>query len=137
MLVREFKSVVLTSRDPDATAAFYRDVLEIPLEQERHRGTLRHWACQLGSMHFAIHEDATFWLRTQPGGEEATIVSFTIDALEPVLARLEERGVAVVARNKIGPMSFVAVRDPDGRQVCLGTPWPVRHGSTAVLRPSE
>ncbi len=126
MLVREFKSVVLTSRDPAATAAFYRDVLDIPLEQENHRGTQRHWACQLGAMHFAIHEDATFWLRTEAGNDGATVVSFTVEELGPVLERLEQRGVPVIARNKIGPMSFVAVRDPDGRQVCLGTPWPSR-----------
>jgi hypothetical protein len=31
-----------------------------------------------------------------------------------------------------GPMSFVALRDPDGRQVCLGTPWPSRHGRAAT-----
>jgi catechol 2,3-dioxygenase-like lactoylglutathione lyase family enzyme len=132
MLVREFKSVVLTSRHPDATAAFYREVLEIPLEQENHRGTQRHWACQLGSMHFAIHEDATFWLHAQPGHVESTIVSFTVEELEPVLARLEQRGVAVIARNQIGPMSFVALRDLDGRQVCLGTPWPSRHGRAST-----
>jgi hypothetical protein len=41
-----------------------------------------------------------------------------------VRARLAERGIAIVAETKIGPMSFVAVRDPDGRNVCLGTPWP-------------
>jgi hypothetical protein len=43
-------------------------------------------------MHFAIHEDSTFWLRTQPGHDESTIVSFTVEELEPVLARLEQRG---------------------------------------------
>jgi hypothetical protein len=44
--------------------------------------------------------------------------------VRPIEARLAERGVEIVARTTIGPMSFIAVRDPDGRHVCFGTPWP-------------
>ena len=124
MMIREFKSVVLTSRNPDRTAAFYRDVLDIPLEEERHRGTLRHWACQLGALHFAIHPEEGFWLRTGSHAWPSTIVSFTVDTLEPLVARLADRGVAIESQTKIGPMSFVAVQDPDGRHVCFGTPYP-------------
>jgi hypothetical protein len=40
MMIREFKSVVLTSRHPDRAAAFYRDVLQIPLEEESERATI-------------------------------------------------------------------------------------------------
>ena len=128
-LVRDFKSIVLTSRTPDATATFYRDVLELPLEEERHRGTVRHWACQVGSLHFAIHDLETFWLPSQVGGEAPpTVVSFTVDDLETLAARLAERGVPIEARTRIGPMSFLAVRDPDGRHVCFGTPWPDTSG---------
>lgn len=123
--VRDFKSVVLTSEAPDATATFYRDVIGLPLEEERHRGTARHWACQVGSLHFAIHERKSFWLPTVSSAEPpGTVVSFTTDDLEGLLARLSAHQVEVVARTKIGPMSFVAVRDPDGRNVCFGTPWP-------------
>src|SRR5262249_40384754 len=120
MIIRDFKSIVLTSPTPGPTAAFYRDVLELPLEEERHRGTARHWAGQVGALHFAVHQREGFWL---PSEAPATVVSFTADDLEPVLARLAERGVPVVARTQIGPMSFAAARDPDGRYVCFGTPW--------------
>jgi catechol 2,3-dioxygenase-like lactoylglutathione lyase family enzyme len=126
-LVRDFKSIVLTSDTPDATAAFYRDVVGLPLEEERHRGTARHWACQVGSLHFAIHERQTFWLPTLATSDApGTVVSFTTDNLDAVLERLASRSVEVVARTKIGPMSLVAVRDPDGRHLCFGTPWPGR-----------
>jgi catechol 2,3-dioxygenase-like lactoylglutathione lyase family enzyme len=108
----------------DATAAFYRDVLELPLESERHRGTARHWACQLGSAHFAIHERESFWLPTAKGEAPGTIVSFTVSDLDALLARLETLRVPVVARQNIGPMKFIALRDPDGRHVCCGTAWP-------------
>jgi len=124
-IVRDFKSVVLASDTPEVTAAFYRDVVGLPLEEERHRGTARHWACQVGSLHFAIHDRKTFWLPTTASTEPpGTVVSFTTDDLDAVVTRLGERAVEVVARNKIGPMSFIAVRDPDGRHVCFGTPWP-------------
>jgi catechol 2,3-dioxygenase-like lactoylglutathione lyase family enzyme len=117
-LIREMKSVVLTSNTIDHTAEFYRTVLGVPLEEEHHGGTSRHWACALGSMHFAIHERATFWLRTD------AVVSFTVEDFNALQARLAAHGVDIVARTKIGPMDFIALRDPDGRYVCCGTPWP-------------
>ncbi len=53
-----------------------------------------------------------------------------VDDLARTEAKLAEHGVPVLARTKIGPMSFVAVRDPDGRVVCFGTRWPApRSGS--------
>ena len=121
----EMKSVVLLSDTPEVTAAFYREVMRLPLETERHRGTERHWACQLGSIHFAIHERKTFWLPSALAGEPpATVVSFTVENLEEMVAHLATHNVQIVARTKIGPMSFVAVRDPDGRHVCCGTRYP-------------
>ena len=123
-LIQEVKSIVLTSDDPDATAAFYREVLFLPLESEQHRGTERHWACQFGSLHFAIHARRGFWLETAGGEQQGTIVSFTVDDLEAFLEHLRARNVEVMAQQRIGPMRFVALRDPDGRHVCCGTRWP-------------
>jgi catechol 2,3-dioxygenase-like lactoylglutathione lyase family enzyme len=125
--VRCVKSIVLTSDQPEALARFYRETLELPLEREQHRGTTAHWAGQFGALHLAIHERATFWLPTAapaPDAAAATVVTFTVEDLDALVARLGGLRVEVVARTKIGPMSFVAFRDPDGRYVCCGTPWP-------------
>lgn len=122
--VTALKSVVLTTDTPEATAAFYREVLGLPLEIERHRGTDDHFACQVGAQHFAIHPRASFWLATTPAGDAATIVTFDVPDLEGLAARLERLGVPIVARHRVGPMQFIALRDPDGRHVCAGTPWP-------------
>jgi predicted enzyme related to lactoylglutathione lyase len=130
-LVSACKSIVLTSKTPEITAAFYRDVLGIPLEEERHRGTDRHWAGQLGEVHVAVHQLDGFWLPTTGMVEGATIVSFTVDDIEHASSRLAAREVPIVARTKIGPMSFIATRDPDGRYVCLGTPWPAARSAAA------
>jgi catechol 2,3-dioxygenase-like lactoylglutathione lyase family enzyme len=120
-----FKSIVLVSENPEVTAAFYRDALGIPLESEQHRGTLRHYAAMVGQEHFAIHAREGFWLPAAPGGE-GTIVSFTVEDLDGMIAQLHARGIPIAAQTKIGPMRFLAVRDPDGRYVCCGTPWPAR-----------
>jgi catechol 2,3-dioxygenase-like lactoylglutathione lyase family enzyme len=133
--IQAFKSVVLTSPSHDVTARFYRDALLLPLEAERHRGTELHWACRLGEMHFAIHPSAGFWLPTSGDSDSsATFVTFTVEDIEASGSHLASRGVEIVARNKIGPMSFIAVRDPDGRLVCLGTPWPTGGGLQARSR---
>jgi hypothetical protein len=81
----------------------------------------------VGTLHFAIHDRRTFWLPSVPTADPpGTVVSFTTDDLDAMLAHLASRGIDVVARTQIGPMTFVAVRDPDGRHVCFGTPWPDR-----------
>jgi hypothetical protein len=54
-LVRGLKSVVLASKRPDVTAAFYRDVLNMPFVSEDHPGAPAHWACHFGGLQFAIH----------------------------------------------------------------------------------
>jgi catechol 2,3-dioxygenase-like lactoylglutathione lyase family enzyme len=124
--IHAVKSIVLTTDDLERTATFYRDVLGLPLERERHRGTVAHYAGQVGTIHYAIHDRATFWLKTHAAPQGDAIVSFTIDDADAFAAHLAAKGVEITERTKIGPMSFVAFRDPDGRHVCCGTAWPDR-----------
>lgn len=121
--VSSVKSIVFTSDQPEALARFYRETLSLPLEREQHRGTEAHWAGQLGEIHLAIHDRKGFWLPVA-ASDRGTIVSFTVERLDELVAHLEKLRVEIVARTKIGPMSFIAFHDPDGRFVCCGTPWP-------------
>jgi len=131
-MIREVKSIVLTSDDIDRTAAFYRDVLQLPLEPEQHRGTARHFACELGSIHFAIHDRRTFWLPTSTAAEPAdVIVSFTVEDLDALLVHLASLHVEVVARRDIGPMTFVSL--PRSRR----PPRLLRHAVAGELRPGR
>ena len=124
-IVRDVKSIVLVTSQLETTAAFYRDVLGLPIEEEQHGGAPRHFAGRVGNVHFAIHDRNAFWLpTTAPADGEGTIVSFTIENVDTFRAHLAHHGVTVVAERKIGPMSFVTFRDPDGRHVSCGTPWP-------------
>ena len=41
-------------------ADFSRDVVGVPLRQERHGDTRPRWGCTLGEIHFAIHPVESF-----------------------------------------------------------------------------
>ncbi|MGH7642608.1 MAG: VOC family protein [Candidatus Dormibacteria bacterium] len=108
-------AVLLTSRDPERLAAFYRDVLGIPLLAERHGASPLHWGCELGDVHFAIH----------PGDDASQLgpirLAFWVFDLVSFVSRLEQVGTTCLYPiEKLGAGSFVtAVVDPDGNEVEL------------------
>ena len=53
--VHFISGLILVSRQPERLVGFYRDVLGLPLHDERHGDSQPHWACELGDVHFAIH----------------------------------------------------------------------------------
>lgn len=118
--VIEFLSgVLLVSEDPERLARFYRDVLEIPLEEERHGDTLPHFGCTLGEIHFAIHpvEDFPHHLAHGVG---AVKLAFTVFDMDAQVSKLEGHGVELLYPPKdTGFFVSTAVRDPDGNFVEL------------------
>ena len=118
--VQFMSGVILASRQPERMAEFYRDVLGLPLTEERHAGTLPHWGCELGDVHFAIHpaEDYPADPATGPGPVKLALMVFDL----PRMVRwLNERGVALCyPPADLGAESRItAVRDPDGNMVEL------------------
>jgi catechol 2,3-dioxygenase-like lactoylglutathione lyase family enzyme len=118
----EFLSaVLLTSRRPDRLAAFYRDVLGLPLHEERHDAGPAHWGCELGDVHFAIHpaDDAA---ADDAHGSGPIRLAFWVFDLRSFVRRLEEEH-GVQCRYPIqdlGSSSLVtAVADVDGNEVEL------------------
>lgn len=115
--------VLLLAPDADRTAAFYRDVLGIPLQAERHDGRHTHYAAAMGSVYFTIQP------RTDLGeppatGYDSLQLCFTTPRMEEFHARL--------ARLKVAPLHpprafehtvFTTLVDPDGRHVRVMTPW--------------
>src|SRR5262249_17937937 len=55
MKVEFLSAVLLASTNHDRLAAFYRDVIGVPLEDEQHGDLLKHYGCELGDLPFAIH----------------------------------------------------------------------------------
>jgi predicted enzyme related to lactoylglutathione lyase len=122
----EFLSaILLTSRNAGCLAEFYRDVLGLPLVEERHGNVPQHWGCELGDVHFAIHpRDGA----PPPGPMR---LAFWVFDLKTFADGLERRGVCLrYPIRPLGPMSLItAILDPDGNEIELtqmGKDW-LRH----------
>jgi catechol 2,3-dioxygenase-like lactoylglutathione lyase family enzyme len=117
--LRFLSGIILTSAEPARLVAFYRDLLGVPLAEERHGDSAPHWACELGDVHFAIH--AAVDHPGEPTAAGAIKLAFLVFDLDPLVAWLAERGVEVC----YPPVAFgaesriTAVRDPDGNLVEL------------------
>ena len=110
----EFLSAVLiVSEDPARLAAFYRDVVGVPLKDEIHGDAPPHYGCTLGDIHFAIHPVATF--ADPRHGVGAIKLAFTVFDIEATLARLKEHGVEpLYPPHDTGFFISTAINDPDG-----------------------
>jgi catechol 2,3-dioxygenase-like lactoylglutathione lyase family enzyme len=50
--IQFLSAVLITSRQADRLCEFYRDVLGLPLVEERHGNVPPHWGCELGGRAF-------------------------------------------------------------------------------------
>jgi catechol 2,3-dioxygenase-like lactoylglutathione lyase family enzyme len=107
----EFLSaVLLVSKEPKSLADFYRDVVGLPLEDEEHGETEKHYGCELGDLHFAIHPLANFEgagsggfaLMTALSDPDGNYIEFTqlYDRWFRYLESRKQKGVDVVSRWK-------------------------------------
>lgn len=118
--IRFISGVLLVSRQPERLMEFYRDVLGLPLAEERHGDTEPHWGCELGDVHFAIHPAADY-PEDPATGPGPTKLAFMVFDLPRMVAWLAERGVSLCyPPADLGAESRItAVRDPDGNLVEL------------------
>jgi catechol 2,3-dioxygenase-like lactoylglutathione lyase family enzyme len=118
-------AILLTSREPARLTEFYRDVLGLPLVEERHGKVPPHWGCELGDVHFAIHP------RHEAPAPGPIRLAFWVFDLETFARGLERRGVPLrYPIRELGPTSLItAIVDPDGNEIELtqmGEDW-LRH----------
>jgi predicted enzyme related to lactoylglutathione lyase len=113
----EFLSAVLVaSTNPERLAAFYRDVIGIPLREEQHGASRRHWGCDLGEVHFAIHPVETFPDRRS--GVGSVKLAFTTFDVKALARRLVASGTPLVYPPRdTGFFWTTAIRDPDGNLI--------------------
>jgi predicted enzyme related to lactoylglutathione lyase len=117
-----FSAIVLVSKDTRRLAAFYRDTLGLPLEEEIHPDSDVHYACEVGDIHFAIFPEPQKHLdRGARVGHGQVKFAFTVFDLDAMVKALRERGVEVT----YAPMQaedfirMTAIRDPDGNYIEL------------------
>jgi catechol 2,3-dioxygenase-like lactoylglutathione lyase family enzyme len=90
--VRFISGVILVSREPERSAGFYRDVLGLPLAEERHGDTQPHWGCELGETHFAIHP-AEDYPEDPVTGPSPVKFAFMVFDLPKMISWLDKCGV--------------------------------------------
>lgn len=123
MLVHSVGAILLISDDAEKLAAFYREALGLPLEDEVHEGVPLHYGCEIGSVHFAIHP-STDWPGDQaPNAQSPVIVLYTSD-IQSAYQRLVAHGVQATPPFDHGFATLTAFRDPDGNNIQVMTPTP-------------
>jgi predicted enzyme related to lactoylglutathione lyase len=110
----EFLSAVLiVSENPARLAAFYRDVVGIALKDEGHGGSLPHYGCDLGDVHFAIHPVETFPDRRH--GVGAVKLALNVFDIKALVERLTRQGIKLLYPiHDAGFFLSTAINDPDG-----------------------
>jgi catechol 2,3-dioxygenase-like lactoylglutathione lyase family enzyme len=123
--LRFLSGVIVVSTEPSRMVRFYRDILGVPLAEERHGDSELHWACELGDVHFAIHPAVDYPGEATTAG--AVKIAFMVFDLDPLVAWLAECGVELCyPPEEFGTASRItAVRDPDGNLVELTELGPV------------
>src|SRR3954465_7265150 len=81
--------VLLLSDNPGRTAAFYRDVLGLPLVAEEHGGRHQHFACTSGSVYFTIQYASDFAGPPPSHGPDSMQLCFTVPDIDAFLRHLE------------------------------------------------
>ena len=107
--------LVLASKDPEALAAFYREVLEIPFALAQHGKMRPHIECEVGNFHFAIIH------KGQVAEGNNFTPSFLVPDLSDFVARLSARGIQPLHPViDIGEgKSITTIADPDGNAIRL------------------
>jgi len=109
----EFLSaILLVSKNPDQLATFYRDIVGLPLEDEEHGETHKHYGCELGDLHFAIHPVSNF--EGSGTGTGAGNLAFTVFDMNAFVERVQSKGVKLEYPPKdTGFALMTALHDPD------------------------
>ena len=109
MTVLGIGGLLLRSRDPEARAAWYRDLLGIPVGAE---GSDAVWMQDAGPTVFAPVPEAT----TDFASDQPFLLNLRVSDLDAVVRRLEDAGVAVERREEweTDYGRFVRLRDPEG-----------------------
>jgi predicted enzyme related to lactoylglutathione lyase len=111
--------VFVTSKDPKALAAWYRDVLGIRLEA---------WGGAILRYDAPGHPPMALWNAMPRESDEIApshrefMINFAVDDLDAFVRRLEGKGVAILKREQDHTGKFASILDPDGTKIELWQP---------------
>ena len=120
-----FSAVLITSKNPEKLYNFYKNVLKFPIEEEQHGETQKHYGCEMGDLHFAIHPIENFEGKTSEVG--SIKLAFEVFDIKAFVENLRSHNIEpLYAPKEMGPMLITAVKDPDGNYLeftQLGERW--------------
>lgn len=123
--VNYISAILLTSTDPDRLYEFYKNKLKFPLEPEQHGDTEKHYGCELGDLHFAIHPLENF--NDGKTGVGSVKMAFEVFDIADFVEHLKRESIEPLYPVKeMGPMLITAITDPDGNYIeftQLGEGW--------------
>lgn len=114
-MIDRVTAILLISPDAKALAEFYRNALELPLEDEEHPGVPLHYGCDVG-VHLAIHASSGF-VGVPRRDAQSPIMVLGTSNVRAVAERLSANGIQVSGPTDHGFGLIVSFRDPDGNLV--------------------
>ena len=112
--------VFFKARDPKALAAWYRDVLGMPLQP---------WGGAALRYDAPGHPSAAAWSAFAASSNDFApsasdfMINYAVDDMEALVARLKAKGVAIIKRRDEDPYGrFAWILDPEGNKVELWEP---------------
>ena len=115
-MIERVTAILLISPDARALADFYRNALELPLEDEEHPGIPLHYGCDVSGVHLAIHSSAGF-AGVPARDAQSPVMVLGTSSVRAVAERLSARGVQTTGPTDHGFGLIVSFRDPDGNLV--------------------
>lgn len=110
-----FGGLFVKSKNPKALAAWYRDVLGLPIET---------WGGALLRYDAPGHPEVVVWNAFSQESDYFApsardfMINFAVDDLDAFLARIKAKGVAILKRDDTDPNgSFAWIVDPDGTKI--------------------
>jgi catechol 2,3-dioxygenase-like lactoylglutathione lyase family enzyme len=116
MLINGVSAILLISPNAEELARFYKNALGLPLVDEVHEGVPRHYACELGGVHFAIHP-AEGWPGVPTRDAQSPVIALRTSDAKAVAHRLAASGFKAAGPHDHGFAYVVVFRDPDGNHV--------------------
>ena len=111
--------IFFKAKDPKALAAWYRDVLGLPLEKWG-GAALRYDAPQHPSvLSWAAFPATTSYFAPSTGD---FMINYAVDDMDALLARLREKGVTILKRDDDPNGRFAWILDPEGNKIELWEP---------------
>ncbi|NIJ52653.1 VOC family protein [Dyadobacter arcticus] len=106
--VRGLTGVIMSSPEPKRLVKFYKEVLGLPLELNRHGNTPDHWECDYNGIHYAVLPQTS---STQPN--ENIVLSFVVDDIQNFVSTHDIKLIHPIM--DLGAGAYIAsFKDPDG-----------------------